>query len=390
MDRSTITTGVAEFLILTRKVEEILSEYISGTTSAQEDAQNLQVEITALIHVLRGMVTFLRSDNVQGYSFHETSILRSVISNCQRHVEYLYRKLENVSCVDNGAKVLKRLNWPLTQSECQQTVEELHRYVQTFEFSISISNWFTPRILCLVGSLFANSHSALISENLHGLEEMHRKWKQTVECVSQMIGEVPDKLSQFSEDISIALRLVSTNDSTSPEVVQSCNNRVTDCLIPAWTRAALVQSDLAYRPALTEPYPRLDQSGQVKSLVSTTSGEMQSSFSGVQFVRRKWEGCQQSPVNYCSTLTTADYDIEKRLRRLSPLEPQKRHQDVRQKRLESTGGWLLEMAEFRTWRDCDDQDHNSVLVCYGIAGSGKTVIRCVHPDSGRLRNGLLI
>jgi hypothetical protein len=367
MDRSTITTSVAEFLILTRKVEEILSEYISGTTSALEDAQNLQVEITALIHVLRGMVTFLRSDNVQGYSFHETSILRSVISNCQCHVEYLYRKLENLSCIDNGAKVLERLNWPLTQSECQKIVEALHRNVQTFEFSISISNWFTPRILCLVGSLFANSHSALISENIHGLEEMHRKWKQTVECVSQMIGEVPDKLSQFSKDISIALRLVSTNDSTSPGVVQSCNNRVTDCLRPAWTRAGLA-----------------------KSLVSTTSGEMQSSFSGVQFVQRKWEGCQQSPVNYCSTLTTADYNIKKHLQRLSPLEPQKRHQDVRQKRLESTGGWLLEMAEFRTWRDCDDRDHNSVLVCYGIAGSGKTVIRCVHPDRGRLRNGLLI
>jgi len=81
---------------------------------------------------------------------------------------------------------------------------------------------------------------------------------------------------------------------------------------------------------------------------------------------------------------------EKFLRWLSPVEPQKRHQDFRQKRIESTGEWLLEMAEFRTWRDNDDQGHNSVLACYGNPGIGKTVFRFVHPNSGRLRNGLLI
>jgi hypothetical protein len=153
MDRPTITTGVAEFLILTRKVEEILSQYISGTTSALEDARNLQVEITALIHVLRRMVTFLRSEDEQGYLVDQASILSSVISNCQRHVEYLYRKLENLSCIDNGANALERLSWPLNSSECEQIVEALHRYVQTFEFSLSLSNRFTPRISCLVRSL---------------------------------------------------------------------------------------------------------------------------------------------------------------------------------------------------------------------------------------------
>lgn len=59
-----------------------------------------------------------------------------------------------------------------------------------------------------------------------------------MEYVSRMIGEVPEKLSRFSEDISGALHLM-----------------------------------------------------------STMSGEMQSSALGVQNIQQESEGCQQSPIN---------------------------------------------------------------------------------------------
>jgi len=61
---------------------------------------------------------------------------------------------------------------------------------------------------------------------------------------------------------------------------------------------------------------------------------------------------------------------------LSPLEPQKRHQDVRRDRLNSVGNWVLETSEFRKWRDREDGCvGEQVLFCYGNPGVGKTYVR---------------
>jgi ankyrin repeat domain-containing protein 50 len=65
------------------------------------------------------------------------------------------------------------------------------------------------------------------------------------------------------------------------------------------------------------------------------------------------------------------------LRWLSDFEPQKKHKDVRARRLEDTGQWLLDREEFRIWRD--DPQPNSILWCHGIPGAGKTVLSSVVP-----------
>jgi hypothetical protein len=61
---------------------------------------------------------------------------------------------------------------------------------------------------------------------------------------------------------------------------------------------------------------------------------------------------------------------------LSPLEPQKRHQDVCAKRFEGTGEWFIQTTQFQQWREgVSDQDRaEQVFGCYGIPGAGKTVL----------------
>ena len=52
---------------------------------------------------------------------------------------------------------------------------------------------------------------------------------------------------------------------------------------------------------------------------------------------------------------------------LSPLEPQIRHQDIRTRRVDEVGDWLLQTQEYRNWfggiqgGNCD----GSALFCYG-------------------------
>jgi hypothetical protein len=63
-----------------------------------------------------------------------------------------------------------------------------------------------------------------------------------------------------------------------------------------------------------------------------------------------------------------------------PLEPHKRHQDIKSKRLNGTGRWFLETAEYEKWCNSDDSVDDGispVLGCYGIPGAGKSVMRYV-------------
>ena len=61
---------------------------------------------------------------------------------------------------------------------------------------------------------------------------------------------------------------------------------------------------------------------------------------------------------------------------LSPLDPKLRHQDIRDRRVENIGEWVLQTEEFRSWYTGSegDQSDNAVLFCYGGPGVGKTYI----------------
>jgi len=63
------------------------------------------------------------------------------------------------------------------------------------------------------------------------------------------------------------------------------------------------------------------------------------------------------------------------MRWLSPLEPNNRHQGVRDERFDGIGDWLLETSEFREWRDSVGEADNAVLLCSGNPGVGKTYLR---------------
>jgi len=60
---------------------------------------------------------------------------------------------------------------------------------------------------------------------------------------------------------------------------------------------------------------------------------------------------------------------------LSPLEPHKRHEDVRNRRMDGIGESFLQRSEFESWRKSRDGIANPTLLCYGAQGVGKTYIR---------------
>jgi len=60
---------------------------------------------------------------------------------------------------------------------------------------------------------------------------------------------------------------------------------------------------------------------------------------------------------------------------LSQLDPKLRHQDIRNRRIESVGEWVLQTEEFKRWYAGSEDGNNAVLFCHGNPGVGKTYVR---------------
>ena len=71
---------------------------------------------------------------------------------------------------------------------------------------------------------------------------------------------------------------------------------------------------------------------------------------------------------------------------LSPLQPHKRHQDVKKSRFDGVGEWVLRRGEFESWYGSQAESVNATLLCFGGQGVGKTYIRyrCVLEEQGTM------
>jgi len=88
--------------------------------------------------------------------------------------------------------------------------------------------------------------------------------------------------------------------------------------------------------------------------------------------------------NNVITVTTADDESQIKAW-LSPLEPQVRHHDICNLRVDSIGDWLLETKEFISWYEGSG---HAVLFCYGNPGVGKSYI-WYEPPSMRSKKRIL-
>ena len=77
-------------------------------------------------------------------------------------------------------------------------------------------------------------------------------------------------------------------------------------------------------------------------------------------------------IDIRETMRTSDASKEREiiLNWISSANPSQKHHDVRLPRVEGTGEWLLEEPAFKKWRNGAE----NVLWCYGIQGSGKSIL----------------
>jgi hypothetical protein len=128
-------------------------------------------------------------------------------------------------------------------------------------------------------------------------------------------------------------------------------------------------------PTVPDEIARLSQ--EIKDVISTAASsatEFHDVCIGVQALKLVEER-KLPALRKAETLTTKlclEKANEEILRWISPLEPSKRHQDVRSLRLHDTCQWMLQHPEFLDWSS--DTPTNRTLCCFGNPGVGKTIV----------------
>jgi hypothetical protein len=141
-DPLSVSASIVGLIGLTNEVLKIVGEYTSGVKSAHEDATRIHRELTALCFVLQQMCDLLRREQLQGTSFDDTSVMVSVLGFTSAQIKDLYKKLalERFGADNKVAELWEKMKLPLRQDDCEKAVAALHRLVQYFEFSLSVSN----------------------------------------------------------------------------------------------------------------------------------------------------------------------------------------------------------------------------------------------------------
>ena len=101
------------------------------------------------------------------------------------------------------------------------------------------------------------------------------------------------------------------------------------------------------------------------------------SFNVSESFRENINSFNVSNVLKVSNHYTATEDRSEILTWLSPLEPRIRHQDLRTRRADNVGEWLLQTDEFKRWCDGSQQveSEHATLFCCGGPAVGKTYLR---------------
>lgn len=218
MDPWSLSASVAGLASLTLEIGKLLGGYVSDVKSAPQDADKLHAEVTALAQALDRLVEFLRREDTTGPEFKDTSVLCSIIVMCQKQINVLYKKLgkqENEK-TSKVAGIIEGMKWPFQKEEFESTVRSLNRFTQTFEFSLTIENWYIPSrsgsmgLLTRSSSLLSKTSSEVLSkldENMNqiqGLMKMLPAIPMEMQRLSSQIAEVQGAVAEFAnagEDI---------------------------------------------------------------------------------------------------------------------------------------------------------------------------------------------
>ena len=136
-DPFTLATGVAGLISLCLEITILTRQYVHSARNASKDLRELLQELSALDGVLRQLSQFLENDAIHEASFSRTSALFQTQSACEAKLKDICTRL-----LQRHDKPTSAWTWPFTKTEHREAVMAIHRWVQTFQFALTIDGWY--------------------------------------------------------------------------------------------------------------------------------------------------------------------------------------------------------------------------------------------------------
>ena len=246
----------------------VVLQYASAVKNAPDELDKLKRGFTSVHDVFEQLIELMGDDDFR-QEFADVSALYIAIGDFVVTMEILEKTLKRLGAASGGSRTIVRIKWPFERTKTQELVETLQKYIQVFQFALTIKG---SKILA-----------------------------QTSQKASEILN-TSKTLSQTQSEILEALSALPKHDEIIAELHK-------------------LRIDL----------------GSVQSQSQKSSEQ--------------------------------DF-----LHKVSPLDFHSKQKHAYSKRYASTGQWLLETEQFKTWFEGKG---SPVLWCPGNPGTGKTVITSI-------------
>ncbi|KAL8754352.1 MAG: hypothetical protein Q9184_005138 [Pyrenodesmia sp. 2 TL-2023] len=131
MDPFSVFVGVAGLLGLVAKTIELSRKYVIGNKRARQAAEQLSNMLQTLQTILSQLDQHLENDTK--HAFSSTSVLVTSTNACRAKLLMVHTKL-----TESAKQPSKRMRWPLSDGDHQETLKDLRSFVQWIQFGLTI------------------------------------------------------------------------------------------------------------------------------------------------------------------------------------------------------------------------------------------------------------
>jgi Fungal N-terminal domain of STAND proteins len=143
MDPFTAASGIAGLIAIAIKTIQIVGEYVESVHEHKKLAETLQKELELMKQVLDQLKTLIDNEKRNGRLISvddrdRNTVLGKAFLDCTKTIEQIQDKL--VEPVNRFKRAMAKLQWPFDQKEILRMVDNLRRYTQLFQLSLTVTN----------------------------------------------------------------------------------------------------------------------------------------------------------------------------------------------------------------------------------------------------------
>ena len=116
---------------------KVVLQYASAVKNAPDELEKLKRGFTSVHDVFEQLIELLRDDDFR-QDFADVSALYTATGDFVVTMEILEKTLKRLGAANGAGRTIIRIKWPFERTKTQELVETLQKYMQVFQFALTI------------------------------------------------------------------------------------------------------------------------------------------------------------------------------------------------------------------------------------------------------------